>query len=285
MQFYAHLCPSFTTPSNTYFQAQRKYHATESSYGARQTTSPDIKRWMPHMPEPREATTEQLSYVIHSMLLAHQTGILKVERSYGNIIEEGTIVFINGQVVQAAASQYRGAEASIDQLRGVEALNRLSEWGFCRFIFLQTSIEELSQLSQRLLGSPNTPPPPRQFSPAPSPHTPPPNFRPGSERRADTRPLSAVTRPIPIVTGQMPTINTPAPPPMGIPYRLQEGPAALQYIEQMKLSRTHRRLFLLIDGKRPAPDLAHLMGKAPEEIYQLLYDLERTGLIKRTETH
>jgi hypothetical protein len=235
------------------------------------------------MPEPREATTEQLSYVIHSMLLAHQTGILKVERSFGNIIEEGTIVFINGQVVQAAASQYRGAEASIDQLRGVEALNRLSEWGFCRFIFLQTSVEELSQISQRLLAGPNaSPAPPPQLSPTPTPHTPPPNFRPGNERRADTRPLSSVTRPIPIVTGQMPAINTPAP--VGIPYRLQEGPAALQYIEQMKLSRTHRRLFLLIDGKRPAPDLAHLMGKPPEEVYRLLYDLERAGLIKRTET-
>jgi DNA-binding IclR family transcriptional regulator len=70
---------------------------------------------------------------------------------------------------------------------------------------------------------------------------------------------------------------------MGIPHRLQEGPAALQHIEQMKLSRTHRRLFLLIDGKRPAPDLAHLMGKAPEEVYRLLYDLERAGLIKHTE--
>jgi hypothetical protein len=233
------------------------------------------------MPESREATTEQLSYVIHSMLLAHQTGILKVERSYGNIIEEGTIIFINGQVVQAAASQYRGTEASIDQLRGVEALNRLSEWGFCRFIFLQTSVEELSQINQRLLGNPNTPP---QLSPTPTPHTPPPNSRPGSERRTDTRPLSAVTRPIPIVTGQIPTIKTPdTPPPMGIPYRLQDGPAALQYIEQMKLSRTHRRLFLLIDGKRPAPDLAHLMGKAPEEVYRLLFDLERAGLIKRTE--
>jgi hypothetical protein len=218
------------------------------------------------------------------MLLAHQTGILKVERSYGNVIEEGTIVFINGQVVQAAASQYRGAEASIDQLRGIEALNRLSEWGFCRFVFLQTSVDELAQISKRLLAGPNTPPssPPSVSTP----HTPPPNVRPGSERRTDTRPLSAVTRQIPVVTGQIPVINTPeTPPPMGIPHRLQEGPAALQRIEQMKLTRTHRRLFLLIDGKRPAPDLAHLMGKAPEEVYKLLYDLERAGLIKRSEPH
>src|SRR5436305_11053937 len=113
------------------------------------------------MPEPREATTEQLSYVIHAMLLAQQTGILKAERSYGIIIEEGTIVFVNGQVVQASASQYKGAEASVDHIRGVEALNRLSEWGYCRFIFIQTSLEELSQMNRRLppgTGAASTPP-------------------------------------------------------------------------------------------------------------------------------
>lgn len=233
------------------------------------------------MLEPREATTEQLSYVIHAMLLAHQTGILKAERSYGGFLEEGTIVFVNGQVVQASASQYRRADANVDQIKGAEALNRLSEWGHCRFIFLPASVEEISQMSRRLPspGGGTVFPPPATSS---SPTTPPPSQQFLDKRRLETNPLlPSVTRPLSAVTRQLPALNPSAPD--GIPYRTQEGPTALQYIEQIKLSRTHRRLFLLIDGKRNAPDLAHLMGKSPEEVSRLLYDLEQAGLVRRME--
>jgi hypothetical protein len=237
-----------------------------------------IKGGCSHMPEPREATTEHLSYVIRAMLLAHQTGMLRVERTYGNTTEGGTVVFINGQIVQASAGSFRG----------MEALNRLSGWGFCRFVFIPTSVAELTHMNHLLPASTSasSPPPPTP----PARNTPPPSYHPANDGyKADTGPLPPVTRPLPaavtrqlpVVTSQLSPIKTPAPEPTGVPYRLQEGPAALRYIEQRKLSRAHRRLFLLIDGKRSAPDLAHLIGKAPEEVYRLLYDLEQTGLIQR----
>jgi len=229
------------------------------------------------MPEPREATTEQLSYVIHAMPLAHHTGMLRVERSYGNTIEGGTVVFINGQIVQASAGPFRG----------VEALNRLSDWGFCRFVFIPTSVAELTHMNHLLPASTSASSPPAP----PERSTPPPISNPTNNRyRTETGPLPALTRPLPSVTRQLPVvtaqlspIKTPPPTSAGIPYRLQEGPAALRYLEQIKLSRAHRRLFLLIDGKRSAPDLAHLMGKTSEEVYRLLYDLEQARLIQRTE--
>ncbi len=236
------------------------------------------------MPEPREATTEQLSYVIHAMLLARQTGMLRVERNYGNTTEGGTVVFVNGQIVQASAGP----------LRGVEALNRLSDWGFCRFVFIPTSVAELTHMHHLLpastSSSPSSPPPtttlPPRNTPPPIHHSAPNGYRTETgPLPALTRPLPAasVTRKLPVVTTQLPAIKTPAPAPTALFHRLQEGPTALHYIEQIKLSRVHRRLFLLIDGKRSVPDLAHLMGKPPEEIYPLLSDLERAGLIRRTE--
>ncbi len=233
------------------------------------------------MPEPREATTERLSYVIRAMLLAHQTGMLRVERTYGNITEGGTVVFVNGQIVQASAGSFKG----------VEALNRLSEWGFCRFVFIPTSVAELTQMNHLLPASSSA----SQSSP-PAPHvpptrnTPPPNYHPANNGyRAETGPLPPITRPLPVavtrklpaVTSQLSPIKPPTPDSNGAPYRLQEGPAALRYLEKVRLSRAHRRLFLLIDGKRSAPDLAYLMSKAPAEVYRLLYDLEQTGLIRR----
>lgn len=240
------------------------------------------------MPEPREATTEQLSYVIHAMLLARQTGMLRVERNYGSATEGGAVVFVNGQIVQASSGPFRG----------IEALNRLSEWGLCRFVFIPTSVAELTQMQHRLPAStsssaptPPTPPPP--ITTLPPRNTPPPIHHPANNGyRSETGPLSTVTRPLPavsvtrklpVVTTQLPAIKTPAPAPTALFHRLQEGPTALNYIEQIKLSRVHRRLFLLIDGKRSIPDLAHLMGKPPEEIYPLLSDMERAGLIQRTE--
>ena len=54
----------------------------------------------------------------------------------------------------------------------------------------------------------------------------------------------------------------------------------MHLIEQMGLSRTHRRLFLLIDGGRTVKDLARLMAYEPEAVLRLLQDLERAGVIQ-----
>jgi len=47
----------------------------------------------------------------------------------------------------------------------------------------------------------------------------------------------------------------------------------------MGLSRAHRRLFLLIDGKRSIDELAPLIGRTPDEVSELLRDLEHASVI------
>lgn len=54
----------------------------------------------------------------------------------------------------------------------------------------------------------------------------------------------------------------------------------MHLIEQMGLSRAHRRLFLLIDGRRTPQELVRLMAQDPAEVYRLLKDLERAGVVQ-----
>jgi hypothetical protein len=63
------------------------------------------------------------------------------------------------------------------------------------------------------------------------------------------------------------------------PIRLQAGEEALQQGRSM-LSRTHRRLLLLIDGHRESTGLARLMGRSVVEIQTLLNELEANGFIR-----
>jgi hypothetical protein len=64
------------------------------------------------------------------------------------------------------------------------------------------------------------------------------------------------------------------------PYPTRHIDDGIRLIEQMDLSRTHRHLFLLIDGKRTIRDLMRLMQHKPEDILKLLRDLERAGVIQ-----
>ena len=66
-----------------------------------------------------------------------------------------------------------------------------------------------------------------------------------------------------------------------VPYPVLPFQQALLLIEQYHLSRAHRQLFLLIDGRRRVLDLAQLMGKEPQVVSQLLSDLEQRGIIQR----
>jgi hypothetical protein len=66
---------------------------------------------------------------------------------------------------------------------------------------------------------------------------------------------------------------------LSAPYRTRQLQEVLVIMDRMGFSRAHRRLFLLIDGKRLVPELARLMGRSESEIYELLQDLRGSGLI------
>jgi hypothetical protein len=63
------------------------------------------------------------------------------------------------------------------------------------------------------------------------------------------------------------------------PYRSRQLDEGLFLITHLGLSRSHRHIFLLIDGHRTAAELASLTGRRPEDLQMLLSDLEKAAVI------
>lgn len=213
--------------------------------------------------------TDRLVSVISSIQRERRSGVLTAKRGEGIFLEEGTIVFINGQISQASAGR----------LRDSAARNWLSTWENCRFLFVPTSSEA---------GVPVSPP----SLPAPGPTTNPPALGPPPHMTNSSRPDPRTQMPSSIKgqggpqgagegeeIGERGRINTPA---SRAPYPIQHLDAALRVIEQQGLSRVHRQLFYLIDGRRSIIDLARLTGKRESELHQLLGDLEHAHVIRLT---
>lgn len=160
----------------------------------------------------------RLADVIRVAQLARRTGVLKVERGEGAALEEGTIIFFDGKVIDAHAGNKHGAVA-------FQWLS--SHWENCRFSF------DSSQTAGALL--------------------------PGNAGAQSVSPSQAAR----------------------IPYRTQNADQSIYRLDHLSLSRAHRHLLLLIDGKRTLPELVQLLGRGPEEVERLLADLEQAGFIAR----
>ncbi len=191
------------------------------------------------MPEQKETETDRLADVIAALQLGRKTGTLTVARNLGTNLEEGTIIFVNGQPVWA----------SVGQFISEDALNWLAGWGACRFNFV-------------------------------------PSISPGiaSPNISTIRSYSSSTA-IKRSTGLSPSMLPPdrggkTGLPLSIPSRLRSLNEAMYVMEKYGFSRMHRRLFLLLDGQRTLPDLVLLMGRRPNEVYELLDQLAQAGLIK-----
>jgi hypothetical protein len=184
----------------------------------------------------RGTTTDRLADIIQVLRLAHKTGILTVERGEAGTetYEEGTMHFVDGQVIEAHTG-YRD---------GIDAFNWLSTWRTCRFGFTPT-----------------------QPSNGPASYALPP-YR------------SPISTPRPTDNRYHPQPSTPTD---ATPRRLRHPNQVLSHFEHLGLSRTHRHLFLLIDGKRTTTELIRLMQhrSSSDEVYALLADLERAGLIQQ----
>jgi len=196
------------------------------------------------MTQRRVTATNQLATVIDVLQLGKKTGILTVERGEGATFEEGTMTFVNGQVVEATLGPYVGRDAA----------TKLFSWQACRFMFVPTLP---GQLSSGMLPTPQTQPEVKAVT------------KPGA-----TGPLYRFQQPDPTTHGDLslrPAIAA---------YSKESMDAVMRILDQQGLSRTHRRLFLLIDGRRSIKDLATLIGRTPGETATMLADLERAGLIQ-----
>lgn len=201
------------------------------------------------MSQGHDTATDRLVDVIRTIKLGRQTGVLTANCGEGMTQEEGTITFANGQVTQAILGRRVGSEA----------LNALTTWVNCRYMFLSSAAESLAKQSTNK---------PRSTS-RPGLNTP---ISPG---KSDTGPLAAENRGKGEAGGQ----NSPAPVPTA-PYRTQSLASALDAITHMGLSRAHRRLLVLIDGQRSISELIRLMGCSQNEVHELLLALERSALIQ-----
>ncbi len=94
--------------------------------------------------------------------------------------------------------------------------------------------------------------------------------------------VGTTPQPSPSQTGwSAPPVTAPHPVPFRAPYRTQSVDEALRYFPAWGLTRAHRQLFLLIDGRRSVPELIRLTGRVPNEVDGLLADLERAGFIRK----
>lgn len=211
------------------------------------------------MSQQRETATDRLVSIIQLIQLGRRTGLFTARRGEGTSLEEGTIVFTKGQVTQATAGRRSGSEA----------LNWLTTWGHCRFTFISADVAEseipLLPLTHRLSenGSNGTDPRLRQQRPLPA--------RQSGPLPANSNNGNGGSRFDP---------PTPSTTPSSPPSRTRQIDSALKVIENMGLSRAHRRLLLLIDGQRTVDELVRLMGRGENEVYSLLRDLEQATVIQ-----
>jgi hypothetical protein len=213
------------------------------------------------MSQQPKTETDRLANVIQVLQLGQKTGRLVVERNEGPLFEQGIITFLNGQVIQA----------SVNQQQGPDVLAWLKSWGACRFTFTP---EQRSGTTGRM---PVTQPPtPTRggsgYYRATNGH---------SQATPSTGPMhppqDAYTR----TTGHLGSAGQRVPTAwLATPYRTRHIEDGMHLIEHMGLSRTHRRLFLLIDGGRTVKELIRLMAHDPQDVLRLLQDLERAGVIQ-----
>ncbi len=197
------------------------------------------------MPQQRGTETSQLANVIEVIQLGRKTGVLTVERDTDSSPEVGEITFDNGHITQARSN--RG-------IQGQQALLWLRSWGTCRFTFIAE--QETTRTTQPL----------------------PAVLQQGFvQKKRDTQPQrvpsEALQPPIPSVGRTDAEL-------LVVPQRTQQLEKALQLITQAHLSRTHRQLFLLIDGQRNAAELLRLIGRRQDEGLPLLRDLTYIGVIR-----
>ena len=209
------------------------------------------------MSQQQETATDRLVKIIQTVQIGRRTGVLTAWRGEGVALEEGKISFVNGQVMEASAGRRRGSEA----------LNWLSTWSHCRYTFTSSIASESALPGARTFGI-------------------------TEQGRVVTAPLANGSSQVPFLgrqTTPLPTLDEEASRSGSpgtvthasvVPHRTQQIDAGLRILDGVGLSRSHRHLFLLINGYRSIADLVRLMGRSQQEINGLLQDMEQASIIR-----
>jgi uncharacterized membrane protein len=203
--------------------------------------------------------TDRLVSVIQAIQLGRKTGMLIARRGEGTNTEEGTITFVNGKATETQVGRHKGSEA----------FNQLSLWAHCRFTFASANAQD--KLLPRSLPQPSAQTSPLVEERAPAP------FIAISPLRTRVPPPSQTEESVQVQPALSRSVT---PPTIVIPYRSRQLSSALRVIENMKLSRVHRQILLLIDGQRSSVELERLTGRSQEEVHRILQDLEKVAVIQ-----
>src|SRR5215472_483659 len=187
----------------------------------------------------QSVVADQLVKIIQALQVGRTTGTLVATRGEGPSYEVGTLIIVQGRVVQA----------KVGRKQDREALNWLSTWGRCKYTFVQsvssesTMLEESKEVQMKVTG----PLPEKTTGPIRD------AIRPGQETSG---PISET-----------------------VPYRSKPLDYGLRVIDDKGLSRAHRRLFLLVDGQREIAEFMRLLKLNEFEVLEMLYDLQDVGII------
>lgn len=200
----------------------------------------------------RTAMTDCLADLLHIIRMGEKSGVLTVERGEGQALEEGLIIFVRGQVV----------EAKVNQQSGPTAFTYLNSWQVCRFSFVPQGVNGTLSPSQITQPLPSA------------------NNNIGTALSTTNRPSSDTLKDVSEAGRSYDHSGIPEAQ-FTIPFRLPAGEALLQHPENNAgLSRTQRHLLLLINGQRSVSQLARLMGRSIDELQELLNELARSGFVR-----
>lgn len=152
------------------------------------------------------------------------------------------LTFIQGQITLARVGRRNGAEA----------LNWLSTWGQTHYVFTSPDSDEEIDLSLANL-----------------PHSSPGRMATNPGLRAMQVNTDRLLTTEPLQEGHH-----------EVPHLCMALSEATERMEHSGLSRSHRRLYLLIDGRRSIHDLEPLINKKTEEVRSMLHDLEWLGVVQ-----
>ncbi|GER88090.1 hypothetical protein KDW_22520 [Dictyobacter vulcani] len=222
--------------------------------------------------------TDRLADVMRVITFSRQTGMLTVERGGNEGSEIIYVRFLKGKVIGTQVAPY---------YTGANPVEWLQSWGTCRFKFEHIAENKLNSPEAQFPTPPQTQPksPSRTITTSPATIS------------RNTDPLRPVISPFvqpgfplsgPISRQQTDPYQTPLPaslyqtplPVQRIPHkRFANNENSLRHLGQQGLSRGHRQVFLLIDNQRTPQELARLTSRRLDEVYMILTDLERIGLI------
>jgi Domain of unknown function (DUF4388) len=194
------------------------------------------------MTQRRGTTTDRLSNVIQVIQLGRKSGILTVERGEGVALETGEVIFVHGQITHAHSRDFSGQQA----------IEWLLSWRACRFLFMPQASEKTTKPMAVL---PST-----------------------DVNLQDTDPYlnSAMqAEPDPPWSWAAERAHKGSNPPQ----RTKPSELALQIIEKSGLTRSHRRLFLLVDGQRTIDEIARLTGRSEKDVQVMLQEMEWIGVL------